>query len=262
VVSQGKEGKHGVQSFEIGMHILRSMLDGRPAMMLKEVAQAAGLPSSKVHRYLVSMIRSGLVVQDAATSRYDLGPLALTIGLIALDRLDRIQLGLSAIADLRTEINEATALASWSQNGPIVVRWERPYRPIGLSVVTGTSLRMLTTASGRIFAAYLPPGAYKHLVDVEMNDPSLPKQFRSQIAVAKILAEVRKSGLAVVSSHHWAPGIVAMGAPVFNAQNEITLAMSVIGIDGMIDTSVDGPVAGSLRSFANKLSAKLGHAAR
>lgn len=258
-MSEGKEGKHGVQSFEIGMHILGSMLEGRPAMMLREIAQAAELPSSKVHRYLVSMIRAGLVVQDAVTSRYDLGPLALTIGLTALDRLDRIQLGLSAIADLCNEINEATALACWSRNGPIVVRWERPRRPIGLSVITGTSLRMLTTASGRIFAAYLPPEAYKHLIETEMKDPSLPKQLRSHNAVAKILAEVRKTRLAVVSSHHWAPGIVAMSAPVFNARNEITLAMAVVGIDGMIDTSVKSGIARSLQLSAKKLSAKLGH---
>jgi DNA-binding IclR family transcriptional regulator len=258
-VSEGKEGKYGVQSFEIGMRVLKSMLGGHPAMMLREIAEATELPTPKVHRYLVSMIRSGLVVQDSATSRYALGPLALTIGLVAMDRLDRIQLGLSAIAELRNEINEATALASWSQNGPIVVRWERPQRPITISVITGTALSMLGTASGRIFAAYLPSATYHDLIEIEMKRPSLPKELRSRHAVMKILAEARKSSLAIVSSHHWVPGIVAMSAPVFNARNEITLAMSVVGIGGMIDTSVDGPVACALRLSAQKLSRKLGH---
>ena len=50
--------------------------------------------------------------QDPVSSRYDLGPFALTLGLVAVDRLDRIGLGLSAIATLRDEINETTARAS------------------------------------------------------------------------------------------------------------------------------------------------------
>ena len=65
------DGKHGVQSLEIGMGLLRAMVDGQRAMMLKEIAAAANMPASKAHRYLVSLIRSGLVEQDPMTSRYD-----------------------------------------------------------------------------------------------------------------------------------------------------------------------------------------------
>lgn len=57
-------GKHGVQSLEIGMSILRAMVNGRRSMMLKEIAAAAEMPASKAHRYLVSLIRAGLVEQD------------------------------------------------------------------------------------------------------------------------------------------------------------------------------------------------------
>jgi DNA-binding IclR family transcriptional regulator len=66
--------------------------------------------------------------------------------------------------------------------------------------------------------------------------------------------------LAVVSSNHWAPGIVAIGAPVFNARKEITLVMSVIGIDGMLDIGRKGLIAQSLQTAANRLSARLGYA--
>ncbi len=124
------DGKHGVQSLEIGMGILRAMVNGQRSMMLKEIAAAADMPASKAHRYLVSLIRAGLVEQDPMSSRYDLGPFALSIGLVALDRLDRVRLGLNAIAEMRDEINQTTALAVWGDRGPVIVRWERPRRPI------------------------------------------------------------------------------------------------------------------------------------
>ena len=110
-VAKDNEGKNGVQSLEIGMTILRAISRGHRAMMLKDIAAAADMPASKVHRYIVSLVRSGLVEQDPGTSRYDLGPFALSLGLVAVDRLDRVKLGLSTIADLRDEINQTIALA-------------------------------------------------------------------------------------------------------------------------------------------------------
>ncbi len=259
VVGEEKDGKHGVQSLEIGMRVLQAILDGHRGMMLKDIASAAGMPASKVHRYLVSMVRTGLVEQETNSSRYDLGPFALNIGLVAADRLDRIQAGLNAIAELCIEIEETTALATWSPNGPIVVRWERPRRALTVSVATGTALNMITTASGRIFGAYLPPKTYESLIEKELKSPDLPSEFLSRAAVAKLFAETRQAGLAIVESHHLASGVAAVSAPVFNAANEITLAMSAVGFLGMLDTSVDGPVIKALKAAALRLSRRLGY---
>ena len=55
-----------------------------------------------------------------------------------------------AVGELRDEINETTALAVWGDNGPVIVRWERPRRPITVNVVTGTTLGVLSSAAGRV----------------------------------------------------------------------------------------------------------------
>ena len=256
---EGKEGKHGVQSMEIGVRILQAMVTGHRSMMLKDIAAAAEMPASKVHRYLVSLIRGGLVDQDPLTSRYDLGPFALNIGLVAVDRLDRIRLGLTAIAQLRDEINETTALAVWSDNGPIIVRWERPRRPITVNVVTGTALEIITSASGRIFGAWMPRATIAPLVDKELKNPQLPEAWNTRSKVEAIFAEVRRSGSASVSGYHLVPGVEAVAAPVFNFKNEITLAMLVVGVQGMFDMSPDGNVVTALKSAAAGLSTRLGH---
>ncbi len=253
------EGKQGVQSLEIGIQVLQAILDGHRGMMLREIAAAAGMPANKVHRYLVSMIRTGLVEQEANGTRYNLGPLALNIGLVAADRLDRIQIGLNAIAELCVEIDETTALATWSHNGPIVVRYERPRRELTVSVSTGSAMNMITTASGRIFGAYLAPKIYEHLIERELKSSDLPSEFRSGSAVAELFDETRRTGVAIVESHHLASGVAAIGAPVFNAANEITLAMSAVGFMGMLDTSLDGSVVRSLKAAALKLSKRLGY---
>ena len=258
-MSKDTESQHGVQSLEIGISILRAITEGHRSMMLKDIAAAVDMPASKVHRYMVSLVRSGLVDQDPMTSRYDLGPFALTVGLVAVDRLDRVGLGLSAIAQLRDEINETTALAVWSNNGPVIVRSERPHRPITVNVVTGTALNSLTSASGRVFAAWLPQSIVEPLIERELQMPNLPPDACTAKAVQAMLTLTRQRGVAAVTDYHLVPGVAAVAAPVFNAQGEITLSVLAIGVKGMIDMSLQGPVVSALKHSAQALSRRLGY---
>ncbi|NMM09563.1 MAG: IclR family transcriptional regulator [Polaromonas sp.] len=258
-MSRDTEGQHGVQSLEIGISILRAITQGHRSMMLKDIAAAADMPASKVHRYMVSLVRSGLVDQDPMTSRYDLGPFALTVGLVAVDRLDRVGLGLSAIAELRDEINETTALAVWGNTGAVIVRSERPRRPITVNVVTGTALNTLTSASGRVFAAWLPKAVVAPLIARELMTPELPPEVRTASAVDAMLNLARQQGVAAVTDYHLVPGVAAVAAPVFDAKNEITLSVLAIGVKGMIDLSLEGAVVSALKRSALKLSRRLGY---
>lgn len=259
-MSDELEGKHGVQSLEIGMGILRAMVNGQRSMMLKDIAAAAEMPPSKAHRYLVSLIRAGLVEQDPLTSRYDLGPFALNIGLVAIDRLDRVRLGLTAIAQLRDEINETTALAVWSDNGPVIVRWERPRRPITVNVVTGTALEILSSASGRVFAAWMQTDAVNRLIGKELKSGDhLPPYLKTRADVDAMLAQVRTDGYSAISDYYLVTGVEAVAAPVFNFRNEITMAMLAVGVKGMFDITPGSPVVEGVKRAAAELSVRLGY---
>lgn len=257
-MNEEREGQAGVQSLEIGMGILRAMVKGHRAMMLKDIAAAAGMPPSKAHRYLVSLIRAGLVDQDAATSRYDLGAFALNIGMVAIDRLDRVRLGLAAITDLRDRINETTALAIWSEGGPVIVRWERPRRPITVNVVTGAQMNLLNSASGRVFAAWLPKARVAPIIAEELKTLRLPEDLRSKAGVDRMLERVRSDGVAAIAEGYFAQGVEALAAPVFNLKREITMALTVVGVRGTTDFRLDGLVVTELKRAAADLSRRLG----
>jgi len=257
-MSDEKEGKHGVQSLEVGAGVLRAVVRGQRAMMLKDIAAAADMPPSKAHRYLVSLIRAGLIEQDPMTARYSLGPFALDIGLVALDRLDRVRLGLSAISDLRDTVNETTALAVWGSHGPVIVRWERPQRPITVNVVTGTSLRLLNSASGRVFAAWLPKSQTDAQIAKELKFKPNLSGLATRAEVDAMLAQVRAEGIAPVSAHYMFKGVEAVAAPVFNFKNQITMSLVVVGVEGMFDMTESGHVVQALKKSAATLSWRLG----
>ena len=252
------DNQQGVQSMEVGVTILRAMVNGQRSMMLKDIAAGAGMPASKAHRYLVSLIRAGLVEQDPMTSRYDLGPFALNLGLVALDRTDRIRLGLSAIAELRDAINQTSALAVWGERGPIVVRWERPRRPITVNVVTGEALDLLGSATGRVFAAWMPKRVVAPLIAAEQQSEHLPAEWKTKTGVEALLAKVRAQGYASSIDYHRWTGVDAIAAPVFNFRNEVSMALVVVGVQGSVDIAPDSETVAAVVRHARALSTRLG----
>ena len=89
--ADGDKARAGIQSVEVGFALLQVLAQGPGAWMLRDLAARAGMPAAKAHRYLVSFQRLGLVVQDSRTTRYDLGPAALQLGLSARARLDGVR---------------------------------------------------------------------------------------------------------------------------------------------------------------------------
>ena len=82
------------------------------------------MAAAKAHPYLVSFMRLGLVEQDRASGRYELGPLALQMGLACMRRLNPVRIGTEAIVELAADIGQTVALALWGNHGPTVVRIE------------------------------------------------------------------------------------------------------------------------------------------
>ncbi|MDR2330524.1 MAG: helix-turn-helix domain-containing protein, partial [Comamonas sp.] len=107
----------GIQSVEVGFALLQALVEARGPLALKDLAHAAAMPAAKAHRYLVSYQRSGLVKQDAATSRYDLGPMALQLGLAALRRSDAVRLARERMPDWLERLGHTVALAVWGNHG-------------------------------------------------------------------------------------------------------------------------------------------------
>jgi len=54
-------------------------------------------------------------------------------------------------------------------------------------------------------------------------------------------------------------GIVSLGAPVFNARGDVTLAIGVVGFQGMLDIRDNGAVAQMAKAAAWRLSQRLGY---
>jgi DNA-binding IclR family transcriptional regulator len=230
---------------------------------LSELAAAAHLPLSKAHRYLRALIGSAFVEQDVATGNYRFGSEALALGLAALAGIDLVALATPLIADLSTRVNETIVLSIWANHGATVVHVKEPPRRVTVVTRIGSVLPLLTSATGLVFAAYLPAEEINTMKSAEIDAMAHGKGAAKQAAAAldKRLRNVRTSGVAAVQSLFF-PGIDAIAAPAFAATGRIAAVITVLGPTTSFDASTDGRIARAVTSTAALLSTRLGYPSR
>jgi DNA-binding IclR family transcriptional regulator len=225
---QGGKPRKGIQSVEIGLRVLDALARADGPLPLKEISRATGLSASQAHRYLTSLSRQEMVVQDAKTGHYDLGHMAIRVGLAALSRIDAIEIAEEALRRLVDRVDLTGMLGIWGEHGPVAVRWRRGRSLIFASVGLGASFPLLGSATGQIFLAYLPPSITRGLVDAELADLARRGSTIARKDIPGIIAKVRHDRCAKLDGH-LAPGIWAVSAPIFDSQGELVAALTLMG---------------------------------
>ncbi len=137
--------------------------------MLRELATMADVAPAQAHAYLVSFRKLELVEQDAASGRYQLGPFALQLGIARLRSFDPLRLAGQAIIDFSEEIGLMVTIAVWGTHGPTIVQVQEGSDQVHVNVRTGTVFSIAGTATGKVFAAFMPPKVVESQVTEELR---------------------------------------------------------------------------------------------
>jgi DNA-binding IclR family transcriptional regulator len=254
------KARRGIQSIEVGGQLLLALARSGVPMMLKDLAREAGMVPAKAHPYLVSFGKLGLIEQDPVTGRYELGRLALELGLMSLQRLDPVRVATPEISALAARVAQSGALAVWGTHGPTIVRFEESTRPIHVNLRTGTVMSLVNSATGQIFAAFLPPKMTESLIRLELQrtdaEDGVKRPTWKQIEAT--LSEVRARGLARAVGNP-IPGVNAFSAPVFDHTRNVVLAMTLLGPQNTFDADWRGPIARALLEASAAVSSRLGY---
>ena len=134
----GEESKsQGIQSVEVGMDILKKIAEAGKPISISEIAILCETSKSKLHRYLTSFVRTGMLEKNQ-DAKYILGTELLRLGLKASQKLNITEIVAPHLMDLKESLNETAALAIWGQNGPFFVSWEENDGPINIGIKVGS----------------------------------------------------------------------------------------------------------------------------
>lgn len=262
IKSSINDGRRSIQSVETGFPLLAALVDARVPLALGDLAARAGMTSAKAHPYLVSFVRVGLVQQDGSTGHYELGPFALQMGLVSLQRLDTVRVALPHVNQLANQIGHTLGVAVLGSHGPTMIHITEASYPVHVNMRKGTVMSMLHTATGHVFAAWLPPKVAEHYIQREAGDTAVVTSttplYPDQQALTAHLETVRRQGLAQALGNPL-PGIDALSVPVFDHSGNVVLAITSLGPSTLFDARPHGATADALLECAATISASLGY---
>lgn len=255
-----RKRRGSVQSIKVGSALLNALAgSGRP-VPLNELSRLAGMPPSKARRYLISFLDCGLAEQNGISGHYDLGPMALRLGLAALSRIDPVRTSVEATAALSRQIDRTLLVSVWSERGPVIIAWFDSTEILACNLRVGSVLPIANSASGNLFLTHFPRKTTQHLVDRWVRQVTAGGQMSRNKAredLERIVETVRRRGVGI-TQESLLPGLSAIAAPVFDSNGSMIAAIAEI--HKAQDSTID-PVA--LRQLlvqtAHEVSAKVGY---
>lgn len=246
-----------VQSVQRAVQVLRELAAGGPRLGVTELADRVGVAKPTVHALLRTLEGEGLVVQDAETGKYQLGPGLLMLGNAYLDTQELRARSLTWADALANQTGEAVWVTVLTGDHVFVVH--HAFRPEGAVQIleVGASIPWSTCALGKAIVAFLPPDQRKALLAAEL--PALTGwSITDPQALAEQLDAVVRTGYALEDQES-ALGDAGIAAPVFDRSGGVAGAIGIVGpIERLFADSARQEHAVAVREVARHLSRELG----
>lgn len=237
--------RKGVQSVETAFPNLDCLERANGPMPLSDLAACANISNSKARNYLVSLIATDQVRQEPVSGYYEMGPSTLRHGITALGRIDAIGYCLDDMARLQHQTQETLFITIWGNKGPTIIRWFEGRRPVTVELRTGSVLPILSTATGRVFLAYMPPSLTESLVKAELAEA---EERGKTYGVQALKSHVLKHQLAKADGEYL-PGISALAVPIIDFEKRVRIVVSAIGRRRVFDASFNSETAAALKTL-------------
>ncbi|KQV41343.1 IclR family transcriptional regulator [Rhizobium sp. Root1204] len=250
----------GVQSIDVGGRILTALVQSGKPLMLKDLSAMADIAPAQAHAYLISFRRMDLVEQDSDTGRYLLGPFALHLGLGRMRAFSPMKLASKAAVQLAHETRLRALVGVWGSHGPISVQIEEGEEDLHIDSRPGKHHSLIKTATGKVFAAYLPRSVVEPQLQIELerwDKAQFVGEAPTMREVVQTMEATRARGFAFTKDDP-SPGIASISAPVFDQSGQIQFTLAIVGATRNIDLSVDGQHVRGLLRFTRSLSEELG----
>ncbi len=217
-------GRRGIQSVETGLRVLAALAASTGPSTLTSLGTRSGLSPSQTHRYLQSLVATGMAVQDSS-SRYDLGPGVIRIGVAALARLNAFSRAEAALEQFVEDTGRTALMSVWGEAGAVCVRWLPGRPPVITCVGVGSVMPLLFSATGRVFLGFLTPQELAGPLAAALAEPIVAPDIEA------IRRKVRAT-MAEMLNDDVTPGLRSVAAPIFDLQGRTTI----------VATSVAAPV--------------------
>ena len=244
--------RSGAQAVERALEVLRCFGEGQVADLgITEIATATGLSVSTVHRLVRALCAGAVLVQDAGSERYRLGPLLVVLGRRA-ERLLGYGRALPVLEELAAATHESVNLGIRAGADVLVVLDVASDQPLRFDQAPGTRVPLHTSAMGKCLLAFSAIDVGEELRGLPALTGLTARTITDPTRLREELDRTRVRGWALNDEERH-PGVRTVGAPVLREG----VAVAAVAVQGpavrLTDEALDD-LATALVATAGRLS--------
>ena len=236
----------------------RDFARSRDGIGLAELSKRVGLHNSTTFHLVKTLVSLGYVRQLQDNKRYRIGRPLFALAASALDEIEMMSLATPVLEDLARDSGESAHFSVPMGDAVVVLARTSGPGAFQLTDRVGVVRPAHCTALGKIMLAALAPKQFEGYLRRAELKASTSKSVTSAERLAREVAEVRRSGLAI-DDCEFDPEVRCAAVPVRDFSGRV---MGAIGISGPVwRLSIEAlhKRARLVRTAADRLSAEFGY---
>lgn len=218
----------------------------------RDLAGWLSIPKSSLTVLLNTLVVLDFVSYDPTTRLYRLGSRFLSFAGQYLAGIDVVHCAREPLQDLTAKLGESSYLGIVDGSHLVIVWKESCSQPLVPTINIGERAPLVLTGAGCVLLALQTEGdAWRRFAEEGGLSGKQVKKIEREIA--KI-----RGGAVARSDQTWRPGIVSIGAPVFNYLGEAVAAVSVAIPLQRVTDRLEKAVEREIRLAAAKISRQMG----
>lgn len=218
----------GSQTVDRALQILECFTLERTSLTLTEASSLTGLTVPTAHRLLKALQAREFLVLDQATHRYSLGPGAMRLSGVIMQRDDVHAVAIPHLERLRALTEETVALHWLVEDYRVCVLELVSRHFMRMTSGTGRRYPLHIGAAGKALLAFLPEETTNRILDrTERDWPGISFEGNRNEFTAQ-LEQISEQGYAT-SFGEVVEGAAALAAPILDANKHPITAINVTG---------------------------------
>lgn len=229
VVSDRSHDRSGsVRAVERALRLIEILARSRGPFSITDLATAAELPASTVHRLVQSLMSLGYVTQHQTSKRYGVGRGIADLNRAMLLKHEFSQHAQPYLERLVDETKESASLAALYGTSIIYLNHVESPLIMRVSTPVGTLAPLHCTASGKVFLADFGPELFEEVVSFSGLESYTRSTIGVRAALVRHLEEVNRQGYAL-DDEEYEEGARCIAVGLRGSSGAVSAAISISG---------------------------------
>lgn len=230
---------------------------GSPSLSFVDVRVGVDLPATTTHRLLAELVEHGWLIQRDARGDYAIGPLLLSLGVLAEAGAQLRSAADAHMRRLRDECGETVIVAELHGDAVVPVLRADGLFEMRMNQRVGAQYPAYAGATGKVLLAFLPTAELEEYLDGLVIERLTSRTVSDAVQLRADLDLVRRLGVGV-SRGERVEAAVAISAPILDRHDEVVGALTISGVASRFDRDALVDAARSTRQAAAAISKELG----